>query len=166
MALLTKLRQNPSSVFHASLIIGLIISTTPILDGCSRGPEAPSAPSEQPGAAAPPPAAQESAPAAAQSPPAPPAEAPPPGAAAPPGPPGEAAAPSGEAAAPAAAAPALATPQQLRQLVSPIALYPDSLVAQILAVSTFPTQIVEAVRVCEQKPNLTRDSLSHHAYVS
>ena len=30
------------------------------------------------------------------------------------------------------------TPEQLQQLVAPIALYPDSLVAQILAASTFP----------------------------
>src|SRR5258708_30413699 len=36
------------------------------------------------------------------------------------------------------------TPEQLHQLVAPIALYPDSLVAQILAASTFPEQVVEA----------------------
>lgn len=33
---------------------------------------------------------------------------------------------------------------QLERLVAPIALYPDSLVAQILAACTFPSQIVEA----------------------
>src|ERR1700722_9454056 len=38
------------------------------------------------------------------------------------------------------------TPEQLQQLVAPIALYPDSLVAQVLAASTFPEQIVEADR--------------------
>jgi hypothetical protein len=38
------------------------------------------------------------------------------------------------------------TPEQLQQLVAPIALYPDSLVAQILAASTFPAQVVEADR--------------------
>src|ERR1700734_3358252 len=32
------------------------------------------------------------------------------------------------------------TAEQLQQLVAPIALYPDSLVAQILAASTFPEQ--------------------------
>src|SRR6202167_6452007 len=37
-------------------------------------------------------------------------------------------------------------PEQLQQLVAPIALYPDSLVAQILAASTFPEQVVEADR--------------------
>src|SRR5580698_3290338 len=35
------------------------------------------------------------------------------------------------------------TAEQLQQLVAPIALYPDSLVAQILAASTFPEQVVE-----------------------
>ena len=40
------------------------------------------------------------------------------------------------------------TPEQLQQLVAPIALYPDSLVAQILAASTFPEQ-VDAARICE-----------------
>ena len=38
------------------------------------------------------------------------------------------------------------TQAQLGQLVAPIALYPDSLVAQVLAASTYPTQIVEADR--------------------
>lgn len=38
---------------------------------------------------------------------------------------------------------------QLGQLVAPIALYPDSLIAQILAASTYPNQIVEADRFVE-----------------
>src|ERR1035438_5417506 len=38
------------------------------------------------------------------------------------------------------------TPEQLQQLVAPIALYQDSLVEQILAASTFPEQVVEAER--------------------
>jgi hypothetical protein len=36
--------------------------------------------------------------------------------------------------------------EQLQQLVAPIALYPDSLVAQILAAAAFPEEIVEADR--------------------
>ncbi len=36
--------------------------------------------------------------------------------------------------------------EQLEQLVAPIALYPDTLVAQVLAASTYPTQVVEADR--------------------
>jgi hypothetical protein len=35
-------------------------------------------------------------------------------------------------------------PEQLQQLVAPIALYPDALVAQVLAASTYPTQIAAA----------------------
>jgi uncharacterized membrane protein YgcG len=38
------------------------------------------------------------------------------------------------------------TTAELQQLVAPIALYPDSLVGQILAASSYPTQIVEAQR--------------------
>ena len=38
------------------------------------------------------------------------------------------------------------SPQELQQLVAPIALYPDALVAQVLAASTYPTEIVEADR--------------------
>src|SRR5713101_5908463 len=46
------------------------------------------------------------------------------------------------------------TPEQLQQLVAPIALYPDALVAQILAAATYPDQIVEADRWMQQHPNL------------
>src|SRR5260370_31025216 len=42
------------------------------------------------------------------------------------------------------------TPEQLQQLVAPIALYPDALVAQILAAATYPDQIVEADRWLQQ----------------
>src|SRR5262249_58232813 len=34
--------------------------------------------------------------------------------------------------------------EQLNQMVAPIALYPDSLVAQILTASTYPQQVVDA----------------------
>src|SRR5579864_7015239 len=37
-------------------------------------------------------------------------------------------------------------PQQLDQLLAPIALYPDPLLAQILMASTYPLEVVEAVR--------------------
>ena len=52
------------------------------------------------------------------------------------------------------------TPDQLQQLVAPIALYPDSLVAQILAASTYPTQIVEAERWLQANPNLQGQALA------
>jgi hypothetical protein len=45
-------------------------------------------------------------------------------------------------------------PEQLDKLVAPIALYPDSLVAQILAASEYPTQIVEADRMARENPGL------------
>src|SRR6201994_4418668 len=46
------------------------------------------------------------------------------------------------------------TPEQLQELVAPIALYPDALVAQILAAATYPDQVVEADRWMEQNPGL------------
>jgi hypothetical protein len=52
------------------------------------------------------------------------------------------------------------TPDQLQQLVAPIALYPDSLVAQILAASTFPDQVVEADRWVQQHSDLKGDDLA------
>ena len=51
------------------------------------------------------------------------------------------------------------TPQQSQQLAAPIALYPDSLVAQILAASTFPEQVVEADRWVQAHPDLKTDAL-------
>jgi hypothetical protein len=45
-------------------------------------------------------------------------------------------------------------PEQLDKLVAPIALYPDSLVAQILAASEYPTQIVVADRMVRENPGL------------
>jgi hypothetical protein len=48
----------------------------------------------------------------------------------------------------------------LQQLVAPIALYPDSLVAQILTASTFPEQVVEADRWLQAHPDLTGDALA------
>src|SRR5712675_2406117 len=52
------------------------------------------------------------------------------------------------------------SPQQLQQLVAPIALYPDALVVQILAASTYPTQIVEADRWMQSHSNLKGEELA------
>src|SRR3984957_18843720 len=52
------------------------------------------------------------------------------------------------------------TPEELEQLVAPIALYPDSLVAQILAASTFPEQVVDADRWVQSHPDLKGDDLA------
>src|SRR5271157_2849857 len=96
------------------LAAAVLMSTSPMVTGCSRGEDQPAAASsseEQPSVAA--------------------------------------------TAAPAAPA------QELQELVSPIALYPDVLVAQILAGSTYPTQVVEADRWLKQNPNLTGDQLAN-----
>jgi uncharacterized membrane protein YgcG len=50
--------------------------------------------------------------------------------------------------------------QDLEQLVAPIALYPDPLVAQILAGATHPTEIVEADRWLQQNPDLKEEALA------
>jgi hypothetical protein len=57
-------------------------------------------------------------------------------------------------------APAQLSPQELQQLVAPIALYPDALVAQILAASTYPTQIVEADRWMQSHAELKGKNLA------
>ncbi|HEY6303295.1 MAG TPA: DUF3300 domain-containing protein [Terriglobales bacterium] len=51
------------------------------------------------------------------------------------------------------------TIEQLQRLVAPIALYPDSLVAQILAASTFPEEVVEADRWVQAHPDLKGQDL-------
>ncbi len=56
--------------------------------------------------------------------------------------------------------PAQQSLQELQQLVAPIALYPDALVAQILAASTYPTEIVEADRWMQSHPNLKGEELA------
>jgi hypothetical protein len=45
-------------------------------------------------------------------------------------------------------------PEELQQLVAPIALYPDALVAQVLGAATFPDQIAAADNFVKQNKNL------------
>src|SRR5271168_1135662 len=110
------------------LAAAVLISTTPMVTGCSRGDEPQSAPSVA---------------AAQEQPTVVPTPTPPPPANEEPGP-----------------APGAASAEELQELVSPIALYPDVLVAQILAGSTYPTQVVEADRWLKQNSNLTGDALA------
>ena len=56
--------------------------------------------------------------------------------------------------------PAPANPQQLQQLVAPIALYPDELVAEVLAASTYPTEVVQANRWLQQNSTLKDEQLA------
>jgi hypothetical protein len=51
------------------------------------------------------------------------------------------------------------TAEELQGLVAPIALYPDALVAQILAASTFPDQVGVADYWLQQNKNLTGTAL-------
>ena len=53
------------------------------------------------------------------------------------------------------------TPEELQQLVAPIALYPDALVSQILAGATYPTEIVETDRWLQEHPNLKGKDLAN-----
>lgn len=53
----------------------------------------------------------------------------------------------------------LLKPQQLEALVSPIALYPDSLLSSVLMASTYPLEIVQAERWLTQNKNLSGDVL-------
>jgi len=48
----------------------------------------------------------------------------------------------------------LLSPQQLESMVAPIALYPDGLLGQILAASTYPLEIAEAAQWMQQNGNL------------
>src|ERR1700751_5851017 len=49
--------------------------------------------------------------------------------------------------------------EQLEALVSPIALYPDSLLSNVLMASTYPLEIVQAERWVTQNKNLSGDGL-------
>ncbi len=51
------------------------------------------------------------------------------------------------------------TAEELQQLVAPIALYPDALVAQVLSAATFPDQVAEAASWLKQYSNLTGSTL-------
>lgn len=48
---------------------------------------------------------------------------------------------------------------QLEQLVAPIALYPDSLLAQVLMAATYPLEVVQAARWAKSNPDLKDKAL-------
>ena len=50
--------------------------------------------------------------------------------------------------------------EEIEQLVAPIALYPDSLVSQILMASTYPLEVVQAARWVKENKGLKGDALS------
>ncbi len=79
--------------------------------------------------------------------------------AAPPQPAPPQAAPAPQAPAPEPPPPAYA-PMQLDQMVSPIALYPDPLLAQVFAAATYPDQIPDAAQWADQHSYLTGQALA------
>ncbi|WDZ94531.1 DUF3300 domain-containing protein [Herbaspirillum sp. WKF16] len=56
--------------------------------------------------------------------------------------------------------PASYTQEQLDQMLAPVALYPDSLLAQVLMASTYPLEVVQAQRFVEARPGLQGDGLA------
>jgi len=50
--------------------------------------------------------------------------------------------------------------EQLEQLVAPIALYPDGLIAQILAAATYPDEVVQAEQWMAQHKDLQGEQLA------
>src|ERR1700730_15901900 len=55
------------------------------------------------------------------------------------------------------------SPEQLQDLVAPIALYPDTLLSQILVASTYPIEVVEAYQWLQQHRDLTGQKLLDEA---
>lgn len=60
---------------------------------------------------------------------------------------------------PQEAPPAPLTASQIDALVAPIALYPDALVAQVLAASTYPDEVTDADQWLRANPSLQGDAL-------
>ncbi|MBP0591501.1 DUF3300 domain-containing protein [Paraburkholderia sp. LEh10] len=56
------------------------------------------------------------------------------------------------------AQPAPFKPEEIEALVAPIALYPDSVLAQVLMASTYPLEIVHAARWVKANPNVKGDA--------
>jgi hypothetical protein len=55
------------------------------------------------------------------------------------------------------------SPEQLESMVAPIALYPDSLLSQVLVASTYPLEVVEAQQWLQQNKALTGTGLTDAA---
>jgi hypothetical protein len=52
------------------------------------------------------------------------------------------------------------TPDQLNDLVAPVALYPDPLLSQVLVASTYPLEVVQASQWLQRNPGLTGPALT------
>jgi hypothetical protein len=51
-------------------------------------------------------------------------------------------------------------PEELEQIVAPIALYPDALLAQVFMASTYPLEIVQAARWSKEHPDVKGDAVA------
>jgi len=49
--------------------------------------------------------------------------------------------------------------EELDQMIAPVALYPDSLLTQILMASTYPLEVVQADRWAKQNKDMKGDAL-------
>jgi len=56
--------------------------------------------------------------------------------------------------------PAVFTQEELDQMLAPVALYPDSLLAQVLMAATYPLEVVQAARFVDSRPGLQGDALA------
>lgn len=56
--------------------------------------------------------------------------------------------------------PAPFKPEELEQIVAPIALYPDALLAQIFMASTYPLEVVQAARWSKEHPQVKGEAVS------
>jgi hypothetical protein len=54
-------------------------------------------------------------------------------------------------------------PEQIRELLAPVALYPDALLAQVLMAATYPLDIVQAARWIPENSDLEGEALSNAA---
>ena len=50
--------------------------------------------------------------------------------------------------------------EELDQLLAPVALYPDALLAQVLSAATYPLEVVQAARFVQQNPGLKGEALA------
>jgi hypothetical protein len=55
------------------------------------------------------------------------------------------------------------SPDQLNDLVAPVALYPDPLLSQVLVASTYPLEVVQAYQWQQKNPGLTGPALTQAA---
>ena len=69
--------------------------------------------------------------------------------------------PAGGFAQDAETAPPIFRQEELDQMLAPIALYPDSLLVQVLMAATYPLEVVQAARWVSANPNLRADDMAN-----